>query len=578
MSYVRLSVSLTLKAPWCIPGGSLAGQDVDIRLARNFAGRFILPGSLLRGVVRGAAQSIADKVDGPLDVFGTQRITDLCNAAFGEKSEGDNEPGRGFAVVGDLVADATLEPGAGRTVRVEIDPERGAAKEGHLVFIECPFRHGTPVTFSGEIVVTGSDSDANAKHLANLLEMALPRIYAMGGMKSVGFGKLVEFRVNPTVRQVNAEAKAPASHLAVSYTLDRPFLVNSTRLGGNYEVSSDTLPGTAIKAVIARTFADQGKAKTAEAFLAALHVSDAPPTGANCNTTARAVPPRSLAIEERGPSDTVALCALHAEKSAGLRRFAPDWKKREQEGVNALLSDRGGTAFSVETLPTEARTRTAIDHETGGALIREDTGGALFSERLIVPADRVWSGTLRGDASLMDEVCGILATGAPGLGSTGAILSGTVKALEEKVPTGGEDIALTLQSHAHLFFGHTLRERLAEDGEALAALYRAYFDGHGFDLVDFRAAQTLVGGYLAQRYPVDPEVGYQPWLVTTAGSTFRLRVRAEADLLDILRHGLPPATPEGANWKTFPFLREVGFGAVRDETGLLSDFGKGIPL
>lgn len=551
---------------------------MDIRLARNFAGRFILPGSLLRGVVRGAAKSIAEKVDGPLDVFKGQTITNFCNAAFGEESKANNEPGRGFAIVGDLIADTTLEPDANRTVRVEIDPERGAAKEGHLVFIECPFRHGTPVTFSGEIVVMGSDSDAGAKHLAKLLEMALPRIYAVGGMKSAGFGKLIEFRVDTMVRQVNAEAKAPASHLAVSYTLDRPFLVNSTRLGGNYEVSSDTLPGTAIKAVIARAFTDQGKAGKAEAFIAALHVSDAPPTGSNCSMTARAVPPLSLAIEERGPSDMVALCALHAGKSSGLRRFAPDWKKREHKAVSALLSDRGGAAFAVEPLPTEARTRTAIDHGTGGALIREDTGGALFSERLIAPADRVWSGTLRGDAHLMNEVCSILATGVPGFGSTGAVLSGKVKALEDKVSSGGENITLTLQSHAHLFLGHTLRERLAEDEEALAELYRAYFDGHGLELMDFRAAQTLVGGYLAQRYPVDPKAGYQPWLVTTAGSTFRLRVRAEADLSDILRHGLPAVAPNGANWKTFPFLREVGFGAVRNDTGLLSDLGEGILL
>lgn len=578
MSYFRLPISVTLKAPWCIPGGSLAGQDVDIRLARNFAGHFILPGSLLRGVVRGAAKSIAEKVSGGLDILEGRTIAGLCKAAFGEESTDHNKPERGFAIVGDLVADEVQKTGHGRSVRVEIEPERGSAKEGHLVFVECPCRHGTTVTFSGEIVVTGPESEANARCLAKLLEITLPRVYAMGGMKSVGFGKLIEFRVDPMVRQVTASAKAPASNISVYYMLDRPFLVNTSRLGGNYEVSSDTLPGTAIKAVSARAFADRGKADMAEAFLAALHVSDAPPTGASQDAIARAVPPLSLAIEQRSQSEKVILCSLHASKSEGLRRFAPDWKKREQEGVSALLSDRGGAAFSVEPLPTEARTRTAIDHETGGALIREDTGGALFSERLVVPGDRRWSGTLRGEPSLMDEVCEILSTGAPGFGSTGAVLSGDIKALEEREHLGGDEITLTLQSHAHLFFGHMLRERLIKTRDALAELYRAYFDTLELDLVDFRAAQTLVGGYLAQRYPVNAEVGYQPWMVTSAGSTFQLRVRTEANLSDILRHGLPPVMPKGASWRTFPFMREVGFGAVRDDTGLLEDFGKGIPL
>lgn len=575
MAYCTIPIAVTLKSPWCVPDSNTPGNDLDIRLARNRAGQFVLPGTLVRGVLRGAAEAIADTLSAPLRAFDGATADDMRSTVFGKLSpEGSNDPIRGIAIIGDLSAKAAPDPSNARTVRVEIDPDTGAALEGHLLYVECPYPHGMPITFTGEIVVTGPNTAERAQHVAALCEMALPRIPAIGGMKSAGFGKLTDHYVGTPEQRAVAQVKAPFHDLTVRYALDRPFLVATTQFGSNFKKGSDVLPGTAIKAVIARAFADE--AMQEESFVADLHISNARPIAIAGDGIARPVRPLSLAIETRGRSDRMLVCTLHAPAAKGLRRFASDWKGEEENWVKRTLGTRE-PAFLVEDIPTEARTRTAIDSASGGALVREG-GGSLFSECLVVPDNRVWLGTLRTGTGPVDDLCGLLATGIPGFGSTGAVLSGEVAALYDSGSGAGSDITLTLQSDAHLFFGVELRERLKTDSDALAALYNEYFAEHGFELVDFRASQRLLGGYLALRYPIDTAAGYQPWLVTEAGSTFRLRVQAEANIADVLARGLKPAQPEGASWQTFPFFREVGYGAVRDDTALLTNIAAGTVL
>ncbi len=553
--YWKIPVTIALRAPWVTPGDRAPGPSTDIVLARNTSGKFILPATLVKGCLRAATDTLVDEkvVDGASRdaLFGTESGS-RAGGGVAPMRIVRNEPERGQLIFSDLeLRDTpTDEPGR-RTQRVEIDPELGAAKEGHLLFVECPFDFGERVEFSGNLILTGrsvpgttpiSDDDT-----VELLRLALNRLFAVGGMKSVGFGRVLETSVGIAQPVGEASVKAPARNVSLSYRIDRPFVIDTIRHGGNLTIGSDVIPGAAIKAVLAEGF-KAVNVTDADDFLAQAHISHAHPKG-------RRPLPFSLSLSRS--ESGVERVFDHLLSVSGLwhHRFRKDWKEGDENLVRKVL----GGGWSSPEISQVGRSRTAIDSETLTSSYA-DGAGQLFAQIATDPQDLHWHGTIRmpegGDRDLFDRLIALLKTGLPGLGKTGAVLWADDVLEARNIPDPGTDyLNLTLTSPACLF---TAKDAHGTDARTL---YEKYFDDIGFQLCAFFASQELRGGYLALRYAADPDT-YAPWVLTSPGSVFRVRNNGGADIAGILNHGLPPAKGTSDDWKEFPFLRENGFGHV----------------
>ena len=89
----------------------------------------------------------------------------------------------------------------------------------------------------------------------------------------------------------------------------------------------------------------------------------------------------------------------------------------------------------------------------------------------------------------------------------------------------------------------------------------------GAKLESFFASQRYAGGYLARRRRAYGKERYHPFLVTEAGSIFRLSgVTGDrlALVAELCSRGLPAATVGGqeATWENCPYLRENGYGHI----------------
>lgn len=558
--YWRIPISLTLRAPWITPGDAAPDPSTDIVLARNKQGDFILPASFIKGNLRAAIDQL---------VIEECENSDLRDACFGTLSatrakgtpahpwQVANEPERGALIFGDLVSTGLIERENGRTGRIEIDQEFHAAKEGHLLFVECPFKFGTNVPFVGEILFIPRDG-CNETDVTEMIKLALGRLFAIGGMKSVGFGRVAEFNVGVPNPVTPAKPSVPSQNLAISYEIDRSFIVDSVRHSGNLSVGSSTIPGSAIKGVIARGF--QAAGVDAESFISKMSVSHAEPNG-------RKVLPLSLSV-----CDKKVFCNLDGEVKSGLHKFASDWKD-DGDMVREVLGD----GWAAPNIQYSGRTRTAInsdsltseyEHAENG----EVGSGKLFSQMAVMPDNMEWHGTLRlpkgRECSAL--VLGLLEVGIPGLGKTGAVLSG--KATIWDLPDAQDaELSLTLTSDACLFSP----EQALSHG--LESLYQKYFAAMGFELKTWSAQQVMKGGYLSLRYPA-VQGKYMPWLLTKAGSVFRVVPNKQADVADVLANGLPPAKGLPTDWRAFPFLRENGFGQVKHDIISHAKFVSGVGL
>jgi len=571
MSAWTIPFEITLISPWSIPSSTTGAGKSDIVQMRNENDDLIIPATLLKGNLRGALTDLAGQLE-TIALDGTAMSTNTAiECIFGCRSASQsstgpatwqraNEPDRGALIFADLTCQQQPTKKENHAVRVEIDDTSGAAHDGHLVFIESPFAYGTPVDFKGEFVFFGSASKITAAQAAVLLERAAERLVAIGGMKSVGFGRVASFSVGTPTAKTAATPLAAANKLSLRYSIDRPFIVDRVHRSDNMSESSAIIPGAAIKAIIARSFENVGSAEANEDRLADLRISHAFPMREDFSPLAPL--PLSLAIA----GDRLVCHLDGASNILGNHRFQPDWKEGEETRVRKLLAQSTGHDLPEDLfIPPmkRSKTRTAIDTKTGGSLYTEEEGGALFSESAVVPGEFLWHGEIEGpDPNYVGEVASLLANGVPGLGRTGAIISAKIerdKVGQAKTFEPSLSIALTLKTDAYLFTGEDVRER-SNEPDFVRQLYARYFAGHGLQLDNFFASQRLLGGYLGLRYPVS-DAGYEPWMVTNAGSVFALTL-SDDTLFDpnLLTH-LPHVGPTDANWRNFPFLIENGFGA-----------------
>lgn len=635
VAFDRLPITVTVTAPFITRGLEAGALGLDMVMARAVGGdaRYIIPGTLLAGVLRGALEAVANRLEGKTLTL-AERSVDVgawTAILFGRKSgEGavpsdaadsgrrtgpdgwrvDNEPLRGTVSVSDLViaddswalAQAAIKDAAPLT-RVAIDPDRGAAREGQLLFIESPFKIGQPVTFRGDVVLRRS-SDFPAAAVRELLLAALSHVPAIGAMKSAGFGRIEGFSIEPappiksaprkdaegrdTPAAPSATAIPAGSTVEVTYSVDRPFLIDARVGGGNEYIGAEIIPGGAIKGTLAAALvkpADTEQAKchraTLNRALAETLIGHAYPVPPGADSPRGRALPITLALHKAGDTltlyDVARAGATEGAKLPPGLRFVSDWKGDEEVKVRRYL---GWAGADDPDLLRDVRTRTAIDPRTGSADYDEDQdSGRLFSDSAVSPvctvhpdtkdqpARYLWRGRLTlpetEDQTLCDLLVKTLSAGVPHFGKTGAVLTATSMVVKDEAGTKRPDhqadhmYVLTLETPALLNDLDALRE-----GRPVGDDYAAWFEQHGLDLDRAFAEQRLAGGYLALRYP--PRLDrYEPYLLTEPGAVFVVRERTPGAVAAVLRSGLRPRMPHReATWCTCPFMSENGYGAV----------------
>lgn len=515
---------VVLRSPFLIPGVSAPAVVADAVPAVNAKGQPIIPGSLMRGLFRDAVGT----------AFGAAERDALFGGKSGKEQNGDYAPRRRALEFSDLVG-----KGCGNKpqfARVSIDRATGAAKEGHLQFIELAAPPNCLTVFEGTVTC----SAPAAKDVEATLEKAKKLIRAVGSHKSSGFGEVTDIiltrkgAANPL-----AAAKVDTDFrdwVELRFTLNRPFLVDSEHSTGNRFRGAEVIPGAVFKGALASalgTGADEWLAKT--------HIGHARP--APEGEAPYPVLPFSLALIDGRLIDM-----FDDKSTTGVPIFETDWKPKDRKAIYQALGMRGEPF-----IPRDVRVRTAMNYLSGVVAYEIDPetkegAGQLFSYDAVDPTEHQWVARWWiNDDSHADRAAAILRAGLPGIGKTRAVATAVSF-------TAVNDPALELDKDG----GFTLT--LLTDA-ALGLDYAAYWKEQGFELVDYFAKQRLAGGYQALRYPIE-KGQYRPYVLTRAGSVFKIKGEAQK-AAEWLRQGLPPvASFSERSWKEFPFGRENGFGAV----------------
>jgi hypothetical protein len=568
----QLEVMLTLLGPFLTRGSGAPEPGIDAPLARDDAGRPIVPFSLVKGKVRDACRDL-----GVAEV----RLRRWLGNISGDSS-GSYDPERGLLRFSDL---ATAD--AGRTEdpiieRIEINSETGSVRGQMLAMIEAPFGYGQEVRFHGTIEFAADQTEA--EEIRTALDRALRWVPAYGAMRSVGFGRTKAVKTTLRACPHRQTGKLPTTdRLPLQLTFDRPLCVVGRKHSRNHFECLQTIPGAALKGSCARLLLDRlGSAgllvdETLPApwnvlgkHFAALRFREARPTLAGRRSVE---PPLSLVTSPTLPGQFFDVALEPGPRTIG--RAAPafdlDWKGDDAGNIRR--------AFGWPDLGTERRIRTAIDEDTGRA--RDEQ---LFSYGLVVPGKTNWLAEIALEevpeadrTTVRQQLETLLEFGLPGIGKTRAV--GSVEWLPAPVTWAWPEMDLnarefhivTLQTEALLTNPVTL------DPADPASLTQAYKDfwreasDKSLELVRFFARQALHGGYLARR---TRRTGYEPFLVTERGSTFVLKPTGNGDPIAALwrwqRSGLPVANwiaarypgPVDRLWQRCPFLPHVGHGEV----------------
>lgn len=579
----QLQVELTLLGPILTKGGQTAEPGIDAPLARDALGRPMLPFSLIKGKIVDAFRDI------PL-------LDDLRRKWFGVGSgdkQGNYEAERGCVRFSDF---HTTQQGKTDQVieRIQIDSDTGSASGRMLAMLEAPFGYGEPVTFKGRIDFIADAGEAVKIHAE--LDLAFRWVPAFGALRSVGFGRTKEVIILPAAvlkSAVGTPALTAAQQLPVRWKPDRPLCLVGRKHSRNHFESLEAISGSVLKGAVARLvlelnnsarrFIDpnqpENRFPTLCRHFETLRFSEARPQKSDAKT--RPVePPLSVVVSPLPQHEQKYFDVALEEKprliEGAAPAFQPDWKKKDTEVVR--------TAFGWSFLPTERRTRTAIDEN-----LRRAADQQLFSYGLVQPErgrngiseeSFVWESRIgleevpAGERAVVQaELSELLACGLPNLGKTRAIAH--VEWLA--APTPPHLTAAVIPEGLHVVTLQT--ECLMTDPQDLQAgsIEQAYAkfwneaSNQSLELVRFFAKQTLHGGYLVRRLK---RPHYEPFLLTERGSAFVLKPTGRGDPSACLERwrnrGLSTAkwvqTRYGAEpaplWKTCPYLPHAGYGEV----------------
>lgn len=599
LALMTYTCKVAVRSPFLFRGLAAAPFGVDATALRDDQGMPIIPMDQIRGVLKEALRDLPECVvpaQGPLSI----------DKLFGVKSEREdaagaaNEPQRRRIHFSDLVAKGILpDPteldviedlpanGAHHT-RIEIDPDKGTVKTGALQVVELVAPMGATVLFSGTVEVLAPAADHD--RVTDMLSKALALVGAIGGLKSPGFGEVVEeaTRLIPEGGAVTLTEPVPRDpardRRRLRVTFDRPILVNTKRLADNAIESAQVIPGAVFKGTLADRLTHAGAQPTKGLLgdvLAALSVSHAWPLSRAGDRLCRPLP---LSLVGAGADGTLTFGdALSVPDGRGAMIggrpawFVGDWKSPWFEpGTKAAGYPTGQLRDPVARTHTEIHwdTGTAADHMLYTTLFQpaRETDGTPLEWDLDIDL-----GGLTDDQGrrLAQGLIDLLTTdGLYGVGGTGARATftedpGPIQPPHAAPVHGMADrFALMLETPAVLF---DPRDAWLADQRTVPArtVYETAWAGlvPGARLLSFFAAQSLAGGYIARRRRAYGKDCYVPFVLTDPGSIFLIEVKDDAGraaLDHAVRFGLAPAAfgTEQVTWKTCPYVPENGYGRV----------------
>lgn len=572
-------ITVALKAPWLIHGSAPGSYGLDAVQLCGPNGARILPGTLLVGRLRETWNELrtvlGEEVPDPEQWFG--------------KEAGDQmAPHRSRLWVDDLFE----KPRDGGTpywpaVRVGLSDETGAGDDGMLQFIEQKEPPGTQVHFEGiwRAVCTQEESHA----LRHAIGKGLSWHTQLGALRNVGFGELVSVAVEeglPTQQALTPEQiKAfvhgePTGDQRASRGLllrfRQPLCVSTKTINGNTFVSGDVVPGSAIKGALSTLLSAQGK--DIPKWFDAMRITHALPAH---GMTRPAPLPLSLVAQKVGDAWRI-FDAIDSETALGDGRALPyqsDWKDPAFAAASES-QDRGQTRRHL-------RVRTAIE---GGRA--KDNHLFAYDCVLASPDEkgRLTHWLAHVDLGLEDapehweELADIVAHGALGpIGKTDAFAElQLLPVLESTWPSrlpDSAELTVLLVSDALLFATPQVTGHTSASPINIHTIYESAFRDMAaqclgglspdLSLLSFHATQRLAGGrYLHGRRM--KKTTYQPYVLSEAGSVFRLKFKDTAQANRVaqawLDRGLPlpkaVADEHDADWKSNTYIPQNGWGEV----------------
>lgn len=572
----ELEIVLTLRSPFIFQGLRSPLLGIDVAHLRDEAGRPIIPGDQVKGVLRASAKLLSTEAPGVLsptthaEVFGPE-ATDTDDEIKVKRTKADRLKD---LIVPDLVA-ASLTPWAfDETTRIEIDDELGAAKTGQIVVAELVAPFGAEVAFKGRATLFASRGEVAS--IVAALSKALRLIPSIGAFKTAGFGEVVAEKSSIALIGTATDLLLPALPRSQSatgprlyrVTFDRPLLVDAEWVADNAFEGAAVIPGAVFKGALAQRLRRGGLDPSSLTALSQLRLSHAFPEASGRIGGLR-LPLSLVAAAKDGnillgdaldvPMGEGALL----DNSAAL--FVPDWKDAFfTEAKSALgLPDYD----EPRRIP---RTHTAID-ENGAA--RDQMLFTTIARSHLETAGQPRGWILRADPATSGEAAALITLmedGLDGIGKTNA--RATFAAMPSPpadagavAPIAGRsgDFALVLRTPALIV------DPLA--GRPVTALYGDYFNGvlPDADLVSFFAQQRMAGRYAAKHHRPYGST-YYPFVLTEPGSVFLLRAKPSREselqkkLEGLLQSGLPLTALSNASpldWRNCPYVPENGFGA-----------------
>ncbi len=546
-------VHLTLRGPLITKSTGIGGFGLDAVMASS-RDKYIIAYSHIKGKIREAWQEFA-AAGHPV------AIDEWLGTGTGNRqTPGRFDPSRGRIQFTDLIHEIRNAPGT--RVRIKINEQTGAAEDGTLLFIEAPFLSGEEIIFTGRIRFLAQD-EAQLALMRTETEKALQWIATIGAEQTVGYGRVVTGRIEPT-----AQGECPrVEGLRLALTFSEPFCVTSRRTGRNGFISDEIIPGGVLRGAIAEFIQHGGFPKLRDLFHL-VRITHAFPS-----------------IEDRRPQQMpLSFYKLNGQLlDAALATdcpntwneplaFSVDWKENT---VRSLLG--------WPNLSRELRVRTAIAGDQ-----RKAKDEHLFAYEMIVPKHGVsWLASVdlsrvpsQDVGQVQQELGEALSRGIFGIGKTkahAAVSAGPVPDVLIPEPVGNHYV-VTLQTPVLLVNPSDIQDWQDKD-QALNAYQKAWEQLlPGCKLVRTFQSMSLSGGdYLYHRFQESgPDGKYRPYLLTDSGSVFVFEAAGidPANLQEIISYGMnvPSETLRfylggedielGRLWTRCPFIPENGYGEI----------------
>ncbi len=588
---VTLKILLRLEGPVLTKSSAVGEFGVDAPLARTSQRVPYLPGTLVKGRLLDAWKDLHEAAG---NAFAPEFDDWLGKLSGNPENWSGVDPRRARLVFSDFEHDRNVE--GGRRYRIQIDRQRGAAREGAYQIMESPFASGEEVSFQGSIRYLATD-EGEAGKIQKYVEVGLRWIGSLGAGRTIGFGCLKGVGV---ARQSEAPGKAElavgAQRLGVRLEMKKPFCIAQRRPNDTLFESEEVIPGGVIKGALASTWRamlglgegevragmDAERPKLCEQFGRVRFTHFFP----SSNGVRPAVPPLSLVKTRLSVTGRKFLDVIEHPEAVLIDGVAPafavDWKNEDFVTIRRR--------FGWPNVARELRVRTAINKAK-----RRAEEEQLFAYEMVAPEGLTWLGHIdlggvpeQDRLQVEEDLRWLLVNPIRGIGKTKAFGAASVVP-EEQIDTSGPSRlgpvkgcwAITLQTPAVLCDPDLLRHGSKSFRSAQDRLWRAYEQVWGelseglLSLENFFASESLAGGYYLHKRFRDGG-SYAPWLLTDKGSTFLLKgvegSRARVLMSGWLKHGLPfpkwaeirygkGGAPEEL-WKHCPYVRENGYGEI----------------